>query len=45
MLNEWGPTELYDAEAERNAMYCDACGGYHDGPCPRGDEGEDEEQD
>ena len=28
------PPELYDAEAERNSMYCDYCGGYHAGECP-----------
>ena len=28
------PQELYDAEAERNSMYCDQCGGYHNGLCP-----------
>ena len=39
MAKEWllkpvDESEMHDSDAEKDAMYCDKCGAYHDGPCP-----------
>jgi hypothetical protein len=36
------PPELHDSDAEKNSMYCGACGGYHAGDCPDEPEEDDD---